>query len=106
MGRQGLNRPPQLRVAKGNTKCQSHQPQYVRAPAKRSSAKTALVQAVPAPLPRPGSAAPSPASSLGPSCPGPGVGKGLEPAPRPDGAGQEGWMMLCRAHGEGRAIGA
>lgn len=51
-GRQGLKRPPQLRVAKGNTKCQSHQPQYVRAPAKRSSAKAALVQAVPAPLPR------------------------------------------------------
>lgn len=56
MGRQGLNRPPQLRVAKGNTKCQSHQPQYVRAPAKRSSAKSALVQAVLAPLPHPGSA--------------------------------------------------
>lgn len=56
VGRQGLNRPPQPRVAKGNTKCQSHQPQYVRAPAKRSSAESALVQAVPAPLPRPGTA--------------------------------------------------
>lgn len=50
-GRQGLNHPPQLHVAKGNLKCQSHQPQYVRAPAKRSSAEAALVQPVPAPLP-------------------------------------------------------
>lgn len=49
--RQGLKHPPQLHVAKGNLKCQSHQPQYVRAPAKRSSAEAALVQPVPAPLP-------------------------------------------------------
>lgn len=66
VGRQGLNCPPQLHVAKGNIKCQSHQPQYVRAPAKRSSAEAALVQPVPAPLPpsrRCGQA--SPAGALG-----------------------------------------
>lgn len=91
MGRQGLNRPPQLHVAKGNTKCQSHQPQYVRAPAKRSSAKTALVQAVPAPLPRPGSAGtipwqrPRPHPARGARAgegPGPGTGARWEPGRR------------------------
>lgn len=81
VGRQGLNRPPQPRVAKGNTKCQSHQPQYVRAPAKRSSAESALVQAVPAPLPRPGTAGTVP-------CPrgreGKGSGARWEPGRRDD----------------------
>lgn len=65
MGRQGLNHPPQLPVAKGNIKCQSHQPQYVRAPAKRSSAQTTLVPAVPTPLPRPGGAGSIPHQPLG-----------------------------------------
>lgn len=92
VGREGLNRPPQPHVAKGNTKCQSHQPQYVRAPAERSSAKAALVQAVPAPLPR---ALPAPSAA---SCPrGQRAGKGLGRAPGPDGS-QAGGIMLCRAH--------
>lgn len=63
MGRQGLNCPPHLRIAKGNTKCQSHQPQYVSTPAKRSAcpppartrttALVLLVQQHPKPLSSP-----------------------------------------------------
>ena len=105
VSRQGLNCPPQLHVAKGNIKCQSHQPQYVRAPAKRSSAQTALVQPVPAPHPGGAGSIPRRCPRPHPACGLSHAGKGLDQALGPDG-NQAGGITLCRAQGKGRATGA
>lgn len=100
MSRQGLNCPPHLHVAKGNTKCQSHQPQYVSTPAKRSACPppactrtTALVLLL---------RAASQATALSHILPCMGMGSAQVMGT----AGScVGGTMPCRTGGEGRTLG-